>query len=98
MLRFVRRALAVAAFAFVVAPAAQADPGLTATATPAVGAAPLNVTLTASGDDAAFHWVLGDGTFADGATVHHVYPAGAFTAMVTATRPDGTTAQATATI
>ena len=62
MLRFVRRALAVAAFAFVVAPAAQADPGLTATATPAVGAAPLNVTLTASGDDAAFHWVLGDGT------------------------------------
>src|SRR5207253_6605784 len=59
---------------------------------------PLNVTLTASGDDAAFHWVLGDGTFADGATVHHVYAAGAFTATVTATRPDGTTAQATTAI
>ena len=59
-----------------------------------MGAAPLQVTLTATGDAAAYHWDLGDGTTADGPTVQHVYAAGAFTARVTATASTGETAQA----
>jgi hypothetical protein len=52
------------------------------------------VTLTATGDAAAYHWDLGDGTAADGPAVQHVYAAGAFTARVTATASTGETAQA----
>jgi len=62
------------------------------------GPAPLSVTLTASGDPASYHWDLGDGTTADGAVVQHVYPAGRFTATVTATGAGGTSqAQVTVT-
>ena len=81
------------------APAAHAaTPAVTAQATPASGAAPLQVTLTASGDLATYHWDLGDGTAADGAVVQHTYAAGRFTARVTATNALGETAQATAVI
>ncbi len=83
------------AVALVVAPhALAAPPAVTATATPATGQAPLTVTLAASGDAATYHWELGDGATADGAGVQHAYAAGLWTATVTATAPDGETAQA----
>jgi hypothetical protein len=72
-----------------------APPAVTAQASPAFGAAPLQVTLTATGDAATYHWDLGDGTGAEGAIVRHTYAAGRFTARVTATNPLGETAQAT---
>jgi hypothetical protein len=67
---------------------------VTATAAPATGAAPLSVTLTATGDPASYHWDLGDGTTADGPSVQHSYAAGGYTATVTATAADGETATA----
>jgi N-acetylmuramoyl-L-alanine amidase len=76
------------------APATAARPQVTATATPPAGIAPLRVTLTASGDAAAYAWDLGDGTVAAGPVVQHVYPAGRFTATVTATGGGGEVAQA----
>jgi hypothetical protein len=94
MLLRVRRA-AVFLAALALAPAAHATPpAVTAQATPAGGAAPLAVTLTATGDAANYHWDLGDGTSADGASVQHTYAAGRFTARVTATNAGGETAQA----
>jgi peptidoglycan hydrolase-like protein with peptidoglycan-binding domain len=81
--------------ALVAAPhAPAAPPAVTATATPASGQAPLTATLAASGDAATYRWELGDGAEADGASVQHVYGAGLWTATVTATAPDGETAQA----
>jgi PKD repeat protein len=98
MLVRVRRA-AVFLAALALAPAAHAaPPAVTALATPASGAAPLAVTLTAAGDAASYHWDLGDGASADGATVQHTYGAGRFTARVTATNSRGETAQATVTV
>ena len=98
MLSAVRRA-AVFLAAMALAPAAHAAaPAVTAHATPATGAAPLQVTLTAAGDAATYHWDLGDGTAADGAVVQHTYAAGRFTARVTATNALGETAQATVAI
>lgn len=76
------------------APATAAPPLVTATATPVVGAAPLRVSLSAGGDTAAYSWDLGDGTTAAGPVVVHVYPAGRFTATVTATGPTGEVSQA----
>ena len=74
------------------APAAHAaPPALTAQATPSSGAAPLAVTLTATGDTATYHWELGDGGTADGPVVQHTYAAGRFAAHVTATNPLGET-------
>ena len=72
-----------------------APPGVTAAASATAGQAPLAVTLTATGDSASYHWDLGDGTSADGASVEHVYATGLWTATVTATAADGETAQAT---
>jgi hypothetical protein len=98
MFSAVRRA-GVFIAALALAPAAHAaGPAVTATATPDTGNAPLQVTLAASGDLATYHWDLGDGTAADGAVVQHTYPAGRFTARVTATNALGETAQATVTI
>ena len=86
--------VAVVLAALMVAPGAvAAPPAVTATATPATGQSPLTVTLTATGDPASYHWDLGDGATADGPTVQHAYAAGAWTATVTATAPDGETAQ-----
>jgi PKD repeat protein len=92
-----RAAVFLAALAF--APAAQAaPPAVTAQATPASGAAPLQVMLTATGDAASYHWELGDGATADGAAVQHTYAAGRFTATVVATNLLGETSQATVTV
>ena len=74
--------------------AAATAPAVTATASQPAGQAPLAVTLTAAGDAATYHWDLGDGATADGATVQHTYATGLWTATVTATAPDGETAQA----
>ncbi|HEY6835430.1 MAG TPA: L,D-transpeptidase family protein [Gaiellaceae bacterium] len=94
MRRFV---ILVAALAFV--PAAHAAPPAVSVHTSASsGPAPLTVTLTASGDLATYHWDLGDGTTADGPIVQHAYGPGRFTARVTATAPNGETAQAQITI
>jgi L,D-transpeptidase catalytic domain/PKD domain/Putative peptidoglycan binding domain len=94
----VRRAAVVLA-AMALAPAAHAaPPALTANATPSNGAAPLQVTLTAAGDTASYHWELGDGATADGSVVQHTYAVGRFTARVTATNPLGETSQATVAI
>ena len=76
------------------APATAAPPAVTAAATPSSGVAPLRVTLAASGDAATYAWDLGDSTSAGGAVVTHVYPAGRFTATVTATSTAGEIAQA----
>jgi L,D-transpeptidase catalytic domain/Putative peptidoglycan binding domain/PKD domain len=62
---------------------ALADPSR-ATATPSSGAAPLAVTLSADESAGSYLWDLGDGTFASGQTVQHVYAAGDWTATVTA--------------
>ncbi len=87
----------VAAMAF--APAAHAaPPAVSVQASSASGPAPLQVTLTASGDLAVYHWELGDGATADGPVVQHTYAAGSYTARVTATNALGETTQATATI
>ena len=90
-----RAAIFLAAMAF--APAAHAaPPAVTAQATPCERCRRLwQVTLTASGDTATYHWELGDGTTADGPVVQHIYAAGRFTARVTATNPLGETSQAT---
>ena len=71
-----------------------APPAVTAVATPATGVAPLHVTLTATGDAAAYAWDLGDGATAVGPVVSHVYAPGRFTATVTATSATGETAVA----
>ena len=92
-----RRVLPVLVFLTWVAPA-NAAPTVAVQATPALGAAPMDVTLTAVGDAVSYHWDLGDQTQADGPVVQHRYGAGRFTATVTATGADGTRAQASVTI
>jgi L,D-transpeptidase catalytic domain/Putative peptidoglycan binding domain/PKD domain len=93
----VRRILAFLPFLLALgapAGASAAPPSVSASASPGTGAAPLAVTLHADGDALAYHWDLGDGTFADGQTVEHTYAAGSWTAVVTATAADGETTQA----
>ena len=86
----------VALAAAVWAPSAlAAAPVVTAAASTASGYGPLPVTLTATGDAAAYHWDFGDGTAADGAIARHTYTRGSWTAVVTATAASGETSQAT---
>jgi hypothetical protein len=92
-----RRLAAVLLF-FVWAAPAHAKPNLSVQASPATGQSPLNVTLTATGDAVAYHWDLGDKTQADGPIVQHQYATGRFTATVTGTAADGSTAQASVVI
>jgi len=77
---------------------AQAVPNVSVQAIPATGQAPLNVTLTATGDAVSYHWDLGDKTQADGPIVQHQYATGRFTATVIGRAADGTTAQASVVI
>jgi hypothetical protein len=93
-------ALAVALVAVTLASeAAGRPPAVSVRATPARGPAPLEVTLTATGDAAFYRWDLGDGTAAEGAVVRHTYArAGAYVATVTATSASGETAQAHVTV
>lgn len=83
----------------VLAGAAQAGaPAVTAAATRVAGAAPLQVTLAATGDAASYTWDLGDGTTGEGPVVTHVYGPGRFVATVTATSAEGETSQAQVTV
>jgi peptidoglycan hydrolase-like protein with peptidoglycan-binding domain len=92
-----RAVIVVAALAFV--PAANAaPPAVSIQASATRSAAPLTVTLTASGDLATYHWDLGDGSTADGPIVQHAYGPGRFIARVTAAAPSGETSQAQVTI
>jgi hypothetical protein len=80
----------VASVALLFAPAAAAaPPNVTASASVRSGAAPLRVVFSASGDASSYHWAFGDGTAAEGASVEHVYGAGAFRAQLTATSTTG---------
>ena len=92
-----RRLAPVLIFLVWAAPA-QAKPNVSVQATPATGQAPLAVTLTAAGDAVSYHWDLGDKAQADGPVVQHQYATGRFTATVTGTAADGTTAQASVVI
>ena len=56
-----RRLLPILAFLIWVAPA-HATPTVAVGANPALGQAPLDVTLTAAGDALSYHWNLGDGS------------------------------------
>jgi len=81
-----RRIVLISALALAVwAKSAHAAPtDVAIQAAPTSGAVPLTVTFTASGDGVTYHWVFGDGTEGDGATVQHTYTtAGKFTAVVT---------------
>jgi N-acetylmuramoyl-L-alanine amidase len=80
------------------APEAGATPSITVQASPAGGQAPLDVTLTAIGDAVSYHWALGDGAIAEGPVVQHRFARGRYTATVSGTGADGTTAQASVTI
>jgi len=84
----------VVVLAFSPAATAAAPPKVAATATVTSGASPLDVVFTASGDAVSYHWDFGDGAAGDGATVEHVYQAGAFTARVTGTSATGESATA----
>lgn len=93
-----RRIAPVLAVFFVWAAPAHATPIVNVQASATLGAAPLTVSLTASGDAATYHWDLGDGSVAEGPVVQHQYGPGRFTATVTATDASGQTAQASVVI
>src|SRR4051812_15208454 len=80
------------------APANAAPPSVAISASATAGPAPLTVTFQASGDAASYHWELGNGETADGATAGATYGPGLWTATVTATAADGETAQASVTV
>src|SRR4051812_47944477 len=74
--------LAVLAFAPVAHATGAAVPcGITASA--ASGAAPLTIMYTAACASSTYTWDFGDGTQASGATVQHVFAAGAYTPTLT---------------
>jgi len=92
----VRAAIVVTlVLAFSPAADAAAPPTVALTANVTTGAAPLQVSFTASGDAATYHWDFGDGSVADGVTAQHVFGAGAFTATVTGTSATGEATKAT---
>jgi PKD repeat protein len=93
-----RRIVPVVAVFFAWAAPAHATPTVNVQASTTLGAAPLTVTLTATGEAATYHWSLGDGSVADGPVVQHQYAPGRFTATVTATDAGGATAQASVVI
>ena len=77
-----RRVALVALFVLVLAPPAHAAP-CGVTSTPVVGSAPLTVTFTATCTSATYAWSFGDGEEGIGASVQHVYGAGAFRPTLT---------------
>jgi peptidoglycan hydrolase-like protein with peptidoglycan-binding domain len=94
----VRGVVALLAGLVLTAGAQAAPPAVSAAATKSSGAAPLQVTLTATGDAASYSWDLGDGSTAEGPVVTHVYGPGSFVATVTATGAEGETSQAQVTV
>ena len=93
------RRLAVCFAALAWAPvAAGAPPAVSVHASVLSGASPLQVTLTASGDAAAYRWDFGDGASAEGPTAVHSYGTWRFVAVLTATSASGETAQVRTTV
>jgi N-acetylmuramoyl-L-alanine amidase len=74
----VRRTIALAAAALVIAPAAHASAPCGVTANVHRGASPLIVTFTASCSASGYQWDFGDGEQGIGQSVQHVYAAGAW--------------------
>jgi PKD repeat protein len=94
-----RRAIGLAVVLLGFGGSATAAPqDVTLQASPTDGPAPLQVTLTATGDATSYHWDFGDGQSADGASVDHTYAAGRWTATLTARLSDGSTSAKTAVI
>jgi PKD repeat protein len=95
----VRWGLACAVSLLILVPAATgATPVVTIQATPTTGTAPLNVTFTATGEAATYHWDFGDGSSTDGHIATHTYAAGRWTVTLTAQFPDGGSTTQTATV
>ena len=88
----------VVALLILVPAAAGATPVVSIQATPSTGSAPLHVTLSATGDAAAYRWDFGDGTSAEGRIAEHTYAAGRWTATLTAQSTTGETATQTASV
>jgi hypothetical protein len=64
-----------------------------------MGSAPLAVTFQAAGDAASYRWDFGDGSFADGPAVQHVYARpGLYTAVVTGLAASGESATASVSV
>jgi D-glucuronyl C5-epimerase C-terminus len=82
----------------VAAPANAGPPSVTVAASATAGAAPLAVTFEAQGDAVSYHWELGNGGAAEGPTATATYGPGLWTATVTATAADGSTAHASVTV
>ena len=83
-----RRVALVALSVLAFAPSAHAAP-CGVTSTPVIGSAPLTVTFTATCTSATYAWSFGDGEEGLGASVQHVYGAGAFRPTLTVRRRRG---------
>jgi PKD repeat protein len=94
----VRLGVVCAAVLILVPTATGATPLVSIQATPASGAAPLEVTLSAVGDAADFQWSFGDGTSASGRSVRHTFAAGRWTVTLTARSSTGEAATETTTV
>jgi hypothetical protein len=96
----VRRLLVPAAilFALPVHAALAAPPSVAVQASPALGAAPLTTTLTASGDAVAYRWELPAGIIASGPVVTTIFPAGRWVVAVTGTAATGEETRTTVTV
>jgi lipoprotein-anchoring transpeptidase ErfK/SrfK len=95
----VRCGLACTVALLILVPAATgATPLVSIQATPTAGPAPLHVSFAATGDAAAYRWDFGDGTSAEGRAAEHTYPAGRWTAILTAQSATGETVTQTAQI
>ena len=78
-----RRVALVALFVLVFAPSAHAAPVRRHGDAACVGSAPLTVTFTATCTSATYAWSFGDGEEGLGASVQHVYGAGAWRPTLT---------------
>jgi PKD repeat protein len=83
----------------ILAPAAPgAVPAVSIQTTAAAGPAPLQVSFTAGGGAASYHWEFGDGASADGRTAVHTYGSGRWTATLTARSTGGEVATQSVTV
>jgi lipoprotein-anchoring transpeptidase ErfK/SrfK len=70
-------------------PAGAAPPAVQIGATPQLGVAPLESTLTASGDPAAYRWEVDGAVVGEGGQLRHVFSAGHHQVAVVASAPNG---------
>jgi hypothetical protein len=83
---------------------ANTPPNAIFTATPSVGAAPREVTFSATGSNdldgliASYYWDFGDGTYGSGVSTTHIYGQGTFIPVLTVTDTQGATDQAWSTV